>query len=154
MYFCGTAGPNFGSLRKVVSNASAATFVLDAACTNAITTADKVIVFPEPNLNVNGLSTYTVNTANTAGLQGTVCSTFAAVSAGTGSAYVNARVVENYIEGGTYTGGITQLRYNVQGQYTPSYNGTTPLVNKLSTTQFYQDLVLMNHIYNASSTAY
>ena len=154
VYFCGTAGPNFGSLRKVVSNASAATFVLDAACTNAITTADKVIVFPEPNLNVNGLSTYTVNTANTAGLQGTVCSTFAAVSAGTGSAYVNARVVENYIEGGTYTGGITQLRYNVQGQYTPSYNGTTPLVNKLSTTQFYQDLVLMNHIYNASSTAY
>ncbi len=27
VYFCGTAGPNFGSLRKIVSNASAATFV-------------------------------------------------------------------------------------------------------------------------------
>lgn len=154
-YFCGTAGPNFGSLRKIVSNASAATFVLDFACTNAITSADKVVIFPEPNLVPNFLSSYTVVTSNTAGAQGTcVSSAVAVLTAVQGNQALGFRVVENYVEGGTYTGGITQLRYNVQGQYTPAYNGTTPLVNKLSTMQFYQDLVSMNHIYNASSTAY
>lgn len=154
VYFCGTAGPNFGSLRKIVSNASAATFVLDYACTNSITSADKVVIFPEPNLNPNFLSTYAVAT-NSANQLGTcVSSSVVSMSAGTGTTVLGFRVVENYVEGGAYTGGITQLRYNVQGQYTPSYNGTTPLVNKLSTMQFYQDLVAMNHIYNAASTAY
>lgn len=154
-YFCGTAGPNFGTLRKIVTNASAATFILDAACTNAITSADKIVIFPEMNLNPNLLSTNTVTTANaTNGSSLGTCVTSNPISAGQGELCATFRVVDNYIEGGTYTGGIAQLRYNVQGQYTPAYNGTTPLVNKLSTTQFYQDLISLNHAFNASSTAY
>ena len=152
-YFAGTAGPNFGTLRKFVSNASAATFILDAACTNSITSADKIAIFPEMNTNPNLLTTVTVISANTAGAQGT-CVSSSPITANQGNAVVAFRVVENYIEGGTYGGGITELRYNVQGQYTPAYNGTTPLVNKLSTVNFYQDLISLNHAFNASSTAY
>ena len=140
-------------MRKIVSNATAATFILDAACTNAISSADKIIVFPEPNLNPNLLSTYTVTSANINTQLGTVVSS-SPITAKQGNAVTTVRGVENYIEGGTYGGGITELRYNVQGQYTPAYNGTTPLVNKLNTVNFYQDLISLNHAFNASSTAY
>ena len=154
VYFCGTAGPNFGTLRKIVSNASVATYVIDAACTNAITSADKVIIFSEMNTNPNGMSTATCLSSNTAAALGTCVSCAPVMTAAQGQTFTNFRVVDNYIEGGTYAGGITQLRYNVQGQYTPAYNGTTPLVNKLSTVNFYQDLISLNNAFNASSTAY
>ena len=148
VYFCGSAGPNYGTIRTVVSSATAGTMHLDAACTNTITTADKVAFISQVNnypyiMSNAGAVTSNQNVGTTVG-QTTVASTGVA----------NFRVVENYIEGGTYTGGITELRYNVQGQYAPAYNGTTPLVNKLSTVNFYQDLISLNNAFNASSTAY
>lgn len=49
IYFCASAGPNFGSIRKCISSATAGTLLMDKAVTNTITTADKVILISEQN---------------------------------------------------------------------------------------------------------
>jgi hypothetical protein len=49
VYFCASAGPNFGSIRKCISSATAGTILMDKAVTNTITTADKVILIAEQN---------------------------------------------------------------------------------------------------------
>ena len=145
VYFAGSAGPNYGSIRKIVSTATAGTFHMSSAVTNTITTADKVVFITERNTNPYILTNTGASTANTN--VGTTIGMTTAVSAAAVAGATQFRVVENYIEGGTYGGGITELRYEVTGDYSPAYNGTTALVNKLSTVNFYQDLISLSHAF-------
>ena len=140
VYFAATAGPNFGQLRKVVSSATAGTQQLDIACLNTITTADRVIIFSERNKNPHRVSSTSVTTANT-----NLGTTIGMTTVG-GFTYTNFRVLENWIDGGTFGGGGTELRYERSGQMNPGTYGGNPLTAS-KTIKFWQDVISLSHAF-------
>lgn len=125
VYFCNSAGPNYGSLRKITSSATAGTQNLDAVATATITTADKVVVIAERNKNPHNL-----NSSATSIGQTTV--------AGFGA--TNLVIVENYIDRGA---GVEILRKGTQAQI-----NIGSIIAK--TTNFYQDLMLKDHLFGTN----
>lgn len=129
VYFCASAGPNFGSIRKVVSSATAGTLLLDAALTATVTTADKVILIAEKNLCPNTLSTASAGTSRAIMIGQT--------TVGAGNGATKLRVVENLIDRGL---GVEILRQRVQGQ---KDIGSV----QAKKTKFYQEIMLLNRAF-------
>jgi hypothetical protein len=124
IYFSGTAGPNYGQLRKVATSASAGTCVLDAVCLSTITTADKVSFISNPGQLCNVLN----GDALTVGQ----CSTGAETA-------TNIRVVDNIIDRGA---GNELLREAAHAGGKVNLSGDAIKVAK-----FYQHIMLKDHIY-------
>lgn len=144
VYFCATGGPNFGQLRKIVSSATAGTQNLDIATLNTITTADSVVVIAERNKNPHGITANTNSNSSTG--NGTNISSINSILTVGGFTCTQFRVVENYIVGGTFGGGITELRYERQGQMNPGSYGGNPLTAS-KTIQFWQEIISLNHAF-------
>lgn len=140
VYFCATAGPNFGALKKVVSSATAGTQHLDTVLTTAATTADKVFIFSDRNSYPHALSSSGVTTANTN------VGTSIGMTTVAGYGATQLRVLENYVESGQYVGGITQVRYEVQGN-TSIFAGPTGPNQTSKPAQFWQDVISLSHAF-------
>jgi hypothetical protein len=121
VYFNASAGPNYGTLRKVVTSATAGTQDLDLAATATITTADTVLIIAEKNKYPHDLAAdaLTVSTTTVGGFGVT-----------------NIRVVENYIDRGA---GMEILRYGTHRQ--------VELGTGLYVPKFYQDLMMKDHAF-------
>lgn len=142
VYFCGTAGPNFGSVRRIVSSATAGTFHLSTVLAATPTTADKVFVFAERNTNPHALSSSGASTATT-----NVGTTIGMTTVGAGNGATQLRVVENYIEGGAYGGGITELRSELHDgvNFGPGTGAT--VIAGIKTIKFWQDVISLSHAF-------
>lgn len=144
VYFAATAGPNFGQLRKIVSSATAGTQNLDIATLNTITTADAVAIIAERNMNPHAITANTNSNSSTG--NGTNISSISATLTVAGFSCTQLRIVENYIVGGTFGGGINELRYEKQGQMNPgSYAGAPLTASK--TIQFWQEVISLSHAF-------
>lgn len=141
VYFAGTAGPNYGSLRKVVSSATAGTQNLDVVSRATITTADSVIFMAERNKNPHILSSVAQSTA------GNPVGTVVGQTTVGGYGATTLMVVDNWMIGGTFGGGITRLKYEIQGQSDALQSGGTAIPST-KTVQLLQDLCLLNHLFN------
>lgn len=127
IYFCASAGPNFGSIRRCISSATAGTLLMDKAVTNTITTADAVILLSEVNQNPYALSTGSAGTSRAITIgQTTVASTGA----------TKLRVVDNLIE----QNGFQQLRQRVHGQQ----DFTNAQAKR---TKFHQEIMMLNRMF-------
>ena len=122
VYFAASAGPNFGSIRRVVSSATGGTLVMDATLVASPTTADKVILIASSGKNPHQLSA----DATTIG-QTTV--------GGYGATMF--RVVRNYVDIGA---GIALLTQATQGQK----NLGSVQAKKA---KFYQEITSLSHAY-------
>lgn len=127
VFFCASAGPNFGAIRKITSSATAGTQNIDAVALATITTADRVVIISERNKLPHAVSA----DATTIG-QTTVA----------GYGCTNLRVVENYIGNGAYGGGIALLRKQTHSQ-------TDMGAVQAKTTKFYQEIMMKDHLFGA-----
>lgn len=123
IYFCASAGPNFGNIRKVATTATAGSFVMDASVSATITTADKVILITERNMSPEILGTDAVTIGQT--------------TVGGGSGANKLKVVENIIDRGN---GLELLRAKTHSQ------------KKMDTvqakkTKFYQEVAMKDHLF-------
>ncbi len=145
VYFAGTAGPNFGNLRKITSSATTGTMIMDAVATTTITTADKVVFISERNTSPNYMNANTNSNSVTG--NGTVISSSTNGTVGANKC-TQFRVVENYIDGGTYLGGITELRYEKHGQlnFGAATSGATVLAGS-KTIKFWQEIISLSHAF-------
>jgi hypothetical protein len=127
VYFCASAGSNYGCIRRIVSNASAATFVLDSAVTATITSADKIILISNKNSYPHNVSA-----------DGTTIGQSSTVPNGA----TNLRVVENLIDRGL---GLEILNQKQHSQI------------KLDSVaagraKFYQEIVLKDHVFGTQES--
>lgn len=121
IYFCASAGPNFGSVRRCISSATAGTLLMDKAVVNTITTADKVILISPVNMNPYMVSADAVTLGQT-----TVGS----------SGVTTLRVIDNIFDIGA---GKAQGKQRVQGQVDLGANIAKRAV-------FYQEVSLLNRM--------
>lgn len=122
VYFSGTPGPNYGSLRYCLAGGAAATFTMDTALPNTATTADKVtIIEPKPRYS------------NALNAEATGVAAFSSGTALVGAA-TNLRILETYID---KNAGLEIMHPHKH------YN----LDNLPSTTKFYSDLMMKDHAY-------
>ena len=82
--FTASAGPNYGSVTRIISSGTTGTIDLTQVQTATITTADEVVVFSPKLMNPNVMNT---------------AATMIASQSTAGYAATNLRVVENYIGG-------------------------------------------------------
>jgi len=123
-FFCGSAGPNFGSLRKVVNTATAGTFLMDANCLATITTADTVIMATERTRPAGLLHTDAISIG-----QSTI----------TLSVSLNTRVVQNYIDRGA---GLEILKASTHAGGRVNVGAVQAKKTKL-----YQDIMMKDHLF-------
>lgn len=122
VYFCASAGPNYGSIRRIVTSATGGSMIMDAAVANTITTADKVILISPKNTYPHALSADALTIGQTT------------VGA---SGVTNIRVVENLIDRGQ---GIEILSQKAHSQ--------TKLDSVAAgRVRFYQEIVLKDHAF-------
>lgn len=127
VYFCASAGPNFGALRKIATSASAGTMIADAALTS-VTSADRCVILAGVGHRPNGIDADSLYTAN--------CSV-------TAETCTNFRIVENWIESNT---GVARLIESAHagGRF------QTPGTAQAKLTKLYQDIVCSDHIFGTS----
>ena len=123
VYFCASAGPNFGNIRKVVTTATAGSFVMDASVSATITTADKIIFITERNKSPEILGTDAITIGQT--------------TVGGGAGATTLKVVENYIDRGN---GLELLRPATHSQIKLGSDAAKKV-------KFYQDIVLVDHLF-------
>jgi hypothetical protein len=129
VYFCASAGPNFGSIRKIVSSATAGTLLMDAAVTNTITTADKVVIISEERVCPHTLATASAGTNRAI--------TIGQTTVGAGNGATKLRVVSNFIDMGA---GWQNLEVKNHSQITL---GTS----QAKKAKFYQDIMMLNRLF-------
>lgn len=124
VFFQSTAGAAKGNLRMVVTSATAGSLLLDAATSTLQTTADTVLLIGQRNRFVHNIS----------GGSSTAVDAVYTITQSVGFAGTNFRIVDNYIDRGQ---GLEILKYNVHRQ-------TSGLP---ATTKFYQDIMMIDHLY-------
>ena len=126
IYFSASAGPNFGSLRKIATSASAGTVTLDAVLLAAPTSADRASLISNPGGSPNAITSDALYVAQ--------CSTDAETA-------VNFRVVQNYVDRGT---GLEILRESAHAGGKVNVNSSQAKI-----TRFYQDIMCKDHVFGA-----
>ena len=128
VYFGGSAGPNYGNLRKIASSASSDTLTVDSALTAAPTSADRISFISNPGSRPNCLSGDGLNVSQ--------CSTDPETS-------VNFRVAANLVDRGR---GVEIVNDKLAA-------GAVDIGSAgAKTAKFYQDLVMKDHVFCNSTT--